>query len=148
MLELSAGTWDGGAGSQGCGDTRVINPFRDPTLTTPGTGAVTFRGGVGYCVGQQCADFPCSQESPATCAAGDTVGLACVGQPSSTVISACSDTFHLAPEITLTAGAGAAPTPAPPATGGQTVVGPMIQPDHCNALMQVGAPIAGFTAEQ
>ena len=33
ILEVTAGTIDPGAGSRGCGDTRMINPFRNPTIT-------------------------------------------------------------------------------------------------------------------
>ena len=77
MIELDGGTWDNGAGQRGCGDTRIVNPFRVPTMHAPDSGTLTIRGGVGYCHGSEV---------------------------NGVVVSECSDEFHLAAEITLTAG--------------------------------------------
>ena len=83
MIELDGGTFDIGAGTRGCSNTRIVNPFRVPTMRAPDSGTLTIRGGVGYCHGTEV---------------------------NGVVTSTCSSEFHLAAEITLTSGGGVSAT--------------------------------------
>ena len=53
LIELEGQRWGSGAGSRGCSNTRIINPFRTPTINAPASGSLTIRGGVGYCYGAE-----------------------------------------------------------------------------------------------
>ena len=79
LIELDGATFSPGAGSRGCSNTRMINPFRTPTITAP-AGPFTIRGGVGYCRGSEV---------------------------NGVVVSQCTNELHVASEITLTPGGSA-----------------------------------------
>ena len=93
LIELEGQRWGSGAGSRGCSNTRIINPFRTPTINAPASGSLTIRGGVGYCYG---------------------------AEVNGVVTSTCSDEFHVAAEITLTAGGAG---PSPPSSDSSTTTG-------------------------
>ena len=41
LIELEGQRWGSGAGSRGCSNTRIINPFRTPTINAPASGSLT-----------------------------------------------------------------------------------------------------------
>ena len=92
LMEVEGASFEGGEGTRGCGNARMINPFRPPEVVMPDDGPVTFRGATAYCRGT--ANDGTDEQ----------------------VTSQCFDNFHLADEITLTPG-GSGPASCSICTG-------------------------------
>ena len=117
LIELEGQRWGSGAGSRGCSNTRIINPFRTPTINAPASGSLTIRGGVGYCYG---------------------------AEVNGVVTSTCSDEFHVAAEITLTAGGAG---PSPPSSDSSTTTGDSVDAVvTASATSMAGMDTYTFTA--
>jgi hypothetical protein len=99
VIDLQGSTFGGGAGTTGCDATRMLNPFMNPTVIAPSDGPLVINAGTGYCRGTSDED---TEE----------------------ITSTCTDAWHVADGITLTAGAGGTCGPSCPGdVDGETVQG-------------------------